>query len=682
MPIGIDIGGTFTDFVFYNLKNIQFLTFKVLSTPTKPDEAVLMGLERLHRMGIEWQNEVIIHGSTVATNALLERKGVRTAFVTTRGFKDLLFLARQNRPALYDLHPRRIHPLVLQADSFEVTERVSASGAILTPLIESELNIIIEALQKKDIHSVAVCLLYSFLAVQHEQTIATALRKAGFWVSVSSELLPEFREYERASTTVINSYVSPILDSYLQQLSHRFTTKNHTTNHNSFPIRIMQSNGGSISIETARTQGVRCILSGPAGGAVGALQVGLQAGFSHLLTFDMGGTSTDVALLAGKISVTNEAEIGGLPIRIPVIDIHTVGAGGSSLAQVDAGGALRVGPQSAGAQPGPMSYQRGGKIPTVTDANLILGRILPDWFLGGEMALQISEPLAAFEQLAQQAQLSALPGLSLAQTAALGVIRIANAHMERALRVISVERGQIPSEFTLLSFGGAGGLHACELAQNLGISTILIPRFASTLSAFGMLTADVVKDYVQTVMLPGNCAFERLLHSLQPLQNRALTELQAEGIPASQIVLNPQVDIRYVGQAYELTVPATPQFAELFHQQHAQLYGHNQPDAPIEIVNIRLVAVGQQNTPKLPAYPIVRTPAQPQFFRLVVLPSAQSVELPVYVGQELRAGMTLAGPALVVQSDTTIFITAHSTCQVDAYENLIIHLAHQPHAEN
>jgi N-methylhydantoinase A len=682
MPIGIDIGGTFTDFVFYNLKNSQFLTFKVLSTPAMPAEAVWAGLERLHRMGIDWQSEVIVHGSTVATNALLERKGVRTAFITTRGFRDLLFLARQNRPALYDLHPRRIHPLVSQADSFEVTERVCADGSILTPLVENELNVVIETLQKRDIRSVAVCLLYSFLAVHHEQKIATALRNAGFWVSVSSELLPEFREYERASTTVINSYVSPILDNYLQQLSHQFTTKNYTTSNTVIPIRVMQSNGGSISIETARKQGVRCILSGPAGGAVGALQVGLQAGFSQLLTFDMGGTSTDVALLAGKINVTSEAEIGGLPIRIPVIDIHTVGAGGSSLAQVDVGGALRVGPQSAGAQPGPISYGRGGQTPTVTDANVVLGRILPDWFLGGELTLQVSEAQAAFERLAHQAGLSALAGLSLAQTAALGVIRIANAHMERALRVISVERGQIPNEFTLLSFGGAGGLHACELAQSLGIRTILIPRFASTLSAFGMLTADVVKDYVQTVMLPGNCTYKMLQYTLQPLQNQAHADLQAEGVPTSQIVLNPQVDVRYVGQAYELTVPATPQFAELFHQQHAQLYGHSQPDAPIEIVNIRLLAVGQQNIPQLPAHAVRNAPAQPQFSRSVVLPSAQVVQLPVYVGKELQAGMAFVGPALVVQSDTTLLITAESACQVDAYENLIIHLAHQPRSEN
>jgi N-methylhydantoinase A len=476
--------------------------------------------------------------------------------------------------------------------------------------------------------------------------------------------LPEFREYERASTTVINAYVSPVLDRYIGRLAEQL---------HGVDFRIMQSNGGSIQADQARREAVRSILSGPAGGAVGAFHVAQAAGFPRVLTFDMGGTSTDVALCAGDIRVTSEGEIGGLPVRIPVIDIHTVGAGGGSIAAVDLGGALRVGPQSAGADPGPACYGRGGDAATVTDANLVLGRLPADRFLGGQMALDPAASEAALTRLAQAAGLAAAPGLSLAQTAALGVVQIANAHMERALRVISVERGHDPADFSLLSFGGAGGLHACDLARALGVGAVIVPPGASTLSAFGMLVADVVKDYVQTVMLPGTVSYEELQELGGTLVQRGLADVAAEGVPAERITLSPQLDVRYRGQAYELTVPLTPDFAAAFHAEHQSVYSHSQPAAALEIVNLRLRAVGAVPRPVLPAAePGAPDPAAAYVGHRSVVLSTGAAEAPFYDGAALRPGYVLPGPAIVVYKDTTVFLATGDRGTVDRHFNLVV----------
>jgi N-methylhydantoinase A len=587
MRIGIDIGGTFTDFVIFDEKGDTFRTFKVLSTPYDPAQAVLNGLEQLPRD----VRPGIVHGSTVATNALLERKGARTALIATRGFRDVLAIGRQVRSHIYDFFADRPPPLVPAQRCLEITERVDYRGQILIPLNRDEIPALIQELEAAEVESVAVSLLFSFLHPAHEARLAGSLREAGFLVSPSNEILPEFREYERTSTTVINAYVAPIMDRYLGRLEEQLPTSD---------FRIMQSNGGSIRASQARRQAVRSILSGPAGGVVGATHVARAAGFEPAITFDMGGTSTDVSLSRGGIQVTTEAEIGGLPIRIPVIDIHTVGSGGGSIAYVDAGGALRVGPQSAGSDPGPVCYGRGGHRPTVTDANLVLGRIAPDYFLGGHMPLDLAAATDALADLACQADLPPRPGLDLAQNAALGVIQVVNAHMERALRVISVERGYDPPDFTLVSFGGAGGLHACDLARGLGMCRVLIPPGASTLSAFGMLTAEVVKDYVQTVMLPGDTLYLELERRLEPITERGQKEVAAEGIPPGRISLYPELDMRYRGQSYELTVPFSPGFAETFHRAHQQAYGHSQSSAPVEIVNLRLRVVGAVRPPPLP----------------------------------------------------------------------------------
>jgi N-methylhydantoinase A len=660
MRIGIDIGGTFTDFVVFDENSGDLHTFKILSTAHDPAQAVLSGLRDVPGDS----PPSIVHGSTVATNALLERKGARTALITTRGFRDILTIGRQIRSDIYDFFVDRPEPLVPAESCLEITERVDHHGQVLVPLDRDELPALIQELRAQSIESVAISLLFSFLHPEHEAWLARSLRGAGFTVSPSSEILPEFREYERTSTTVINAYVSPIMDHYLGRLEQEF----HTSD-----FRIMQSNGGSIRAAEARSQAVRSILSGPAGGVVGASHAAHVAGFDQIITFDMGGTSTDVSLSRGGIHVSTQAEIGGLPIRIPVIDIHTVGSGGGSIAYLDAGGALRVGPQSAGSDPGPICYGRGGQQPTVTDANLILGRLAPDHFLGGLMSLDLEATADALADLAGRASLPAQPGLSLAQTAALGVVQIVNAHMERALRVISVERGYDPRDFVLVSFGGAGGLHACDLARGLGIRRVLIPPGASTLSAFGMLSADVVKDYVQTVMLPADTPYDELNGRLAPLAGRGQREVASEGVPPDRITLHRELDIRYLGQSYELTVPLTPGFVDAFHQAHHRAYGHGEPSAPLEVVNLRLRAVGAVTPPPLPRTEVGPSdPSRaPEGCRPVVIGSGLA-QVPFYLGERLAAGQVVPGPAVIVQSDTTIFIGQSDSAAVDEGYNLVI----------
>ncbi|RMF27253.1 MAG: hydantoinase/oxoprolinase family protein [Chloroflexi bacterium] len=652
MRIGIDIGGTFTDFVILHRDGEPVETFKLLSTPRDPAEAVLMGLDRLTVA----QGRRIVHGSTVATNALLERKGAPTALITTRGFRDVLKIGRQNRPALYDFFADPPPPLVPDPWRLEVDERVNHRGEVLRPLDPTEVEALIPYMQAEGITSVAVVLLFSFLHPEHERIIGEQLREAGFFVSLSSEILPEYREYERTSTTVVNAYVSPVMDRYLAHLEEALADDD---------LRIMQSNGGSISAGEARRNAVRCILSGPAGGVVGARYVAGQAGFHRLITFDMGGTSTDVSLCDGEIRVTTEAAVGGHPLRIPIIDIHTVGSGGGSIATVDLGGALRVGPQSAGADPGPACYGRGEE-PTVTDANLVLGRLAADYFLGGQMRLDEGRAWGALTRLGEQLGLGPVE-------AALGVIEVVNAHMERALRVISVERGYDPRDFTLLSFGGAGGLHAADLARRLGIPRVLVPPQAATLSAFGMLVADVIKDYTRTVMLPGDTPVPTLAEHLRPLVEQGVTEVVAEGVPREQVVAERLLDMRYRGQSYELTVPLGEDPVGAFHQAHHQAYGYAELDAPVEVVNVRVRVIGQMPPPQVPAFPPAGEDPSPALLgrRPVVLTPGRT-EVPFYRGEALRPGNRIAGPAVIVRDDTTILIGPTDRAVVDERLNLVI----------
>ncbi len=658
--IGIDIGGTFTDFVIYSSNDQSLQRFKVLSTPVDPAEAVLQGLSQLSKIA----SRHVVHGSTVATNAILERKGARTGLITTKGFRDVLMIGRQDRSKLYDLFPSVPRPLVLREWSFEMTERIDNEGEIVVPLQKHELDGIITELKAQNIQSVAVSFLFSFVNPKHEQWVANHLRSERFFVTASSEILPEFREYERTSTTVVNAYVSPVLDSYLGKLEQEMTPAE---------FHILQSNGGRLSVSQARGHGVRSILSGPAGGVVGARYVGGLADFHRILTFDMGGTSTDVSFVYEDIHVTTEAEIGGCPIRVPVIDIHTVGSGGGSLATIDAGGNLRVGPQSAGANPGPVCYGRGGRVPTVTDAHVILGRLPSDGFLGGQQALDVEAAQQAFDEFSLGIKLSSREGVDTRQALALGIIQIVNAHMERALRVISVERGEDPRETVLVSFGGAGGLHACELARVLGIPHVLIPSMAATLSALGMLAADVQLDYVQTVMLPSETTIQELEQHTAAMVEQGENELYREGIAPEQAAFLRTVDVRYVGQSFDLNVPLTVQFRKEFDRIHQERYGYCQPHAAIEIVNVRVQAIGRITPPPIPQQPLGPTdPSSAMWEERPVVLSQGIQAVPHYWGNRLRPGHEVAGPAIIVLDDTTVYLGSTDQATIDMYSNILL----------
>jgi N-methylhydantoinase A len=657
LRIGIDIGGTFTDFVVHSSEDGTLDTFKLLSTPNDPAEAVLQGLKKIFTT-YETQQATVIHGSTVATNTLLERKGARTAFVATRGFRDLLQIGRQNRPALYDLFADPAPPLVPPELRYEVNERVDKTGTVLQALDSFQVDELRAKLRDAHVQSVAVCLLFSFLKPEHEQRIAGELRAAGLTVSLSSEILPEYREYERASTTTVNAYVSPVMARYLMHLEKDLPPEAR--------LRVMQSNGGILNPEEARAHGVRCILSGPAGGVVGCQVIAqLASPRQGVIGFDMGGTSTDVTLIEGSPQITTESIIGGCPIHIPVLDIHSIGAGGGSIARADAGGVLRVGPESAGANPGPACYGKGC-LPTVTDANLVLGRIPPDWFLGGQMPLDRERALQAFTHLGEEL------GLTAAQ-AALGVLQVTNAHMERALRVISVERGHDPRDFILLSFGGAGGLHAADLARGLGIPRVLVPPLASTLSAFGMLAAEVVKDYSQTIMLAGDVKTTTLENLFRPLVERGRREVAAEGIPTDRIRVERTLDMRYHGQSYELRVPFTDEFVADFHSLHKATYGFMRENAPLELVNLRVRAVGHTDPPELRKQPLQDDNPRAALIdtRPVVFDSGE-YQTPFYHAEKLHPGNVLRGPAVVVRADTTVLVGTPDHSHLDEFANLWI----------
>jgi len=591
---------------------------------------------------------------------------VRTALITTRGFKDVLQIGRQNRPKLYDWSAEPAPTLVPSDLRFEVDERVDALGKVLTKLDSHQLDTVVDLLGQNDVKSVAVCLIFSFLYPMHEQLIVTHLRNSGYFVSASSEILPEFREYERTSTTVVNAYVSPILDRYLSRLQDSLPSSS---------VQIMQSNGGMIGISEAKSNGARCILSGPAGGIVGAHHVSrtiMEDNYKEkpdqevkIITFDMGGTSTDVSLIDGQPTISTEAIVGGCPIYLPLLDIHTIGAGGGSIAYIDAGGALRVGPQSAGADPGPACYGTGEE-PTVTDANLILGRLIPEYFLGGKMKLYSDRAHAALTRLGEALNLSPV------QTA-FGILQVVNIQMERALRVISVERGHDPREFSLFSFGGAGGLHAADLARAMGIPRVIISRYASTLSALGMLASNVVKDYVQTVMLPGSTSLVQLEALFTPIVERATGEVISQGIPEDKIEILKSVDVRYQGQSYDLNIPYSEGYISNFQEAHATAYGYAYVHKVIEIVNVRVRAIGKVFPIHLPRIERrLSVQAGPLHKRVRLEMQGGSRMVPLIDYDRLSPGDEIEGPALIISPDTTIIINAKDTVCVDQYLNLLI----------
>ena len=660
--VGVDTGGTFTDFVVIDAGTLRI--HKVLSTPDDPSRAILQGLRE---MGVQENLAILVHGSTVATNAVLERKGVKTGLITTKGFRDVLAIGRQNRPALYDFQVMREEPLVPRHLRVEVDERIKNDGSILTPLDSDSLHTALADLKQAGVEAVAIVLLFGFINPEHEKIIAQAAREQGWYVSVAYELLPEFREYERTSTVVLNAYVGPLIDRYLSRLDAAIPSE--TT------LRIMQSNGGSISSTIARHEAARTLLSGPAAGVVGAAYIASEAEFQHIITVDIGGTSTDVALVRERIVESTDGSIGGFPMKLPMIDIHTVGAGGGSIARIDNGGALRVGPLSAGADPGPAAYGRGGNAATVTDAHVVLGTLLPGAFLAGTMTLQRDAAWSVVSHLAEALQMSP-------EDAALGIIRIANANMEAAIRVISVERGVDPREYTLVAFGGAGPLHACDLAASLHIPRVLIPATPGVLSALGMLVADVIKDYVRTIMLPTDIAQSYVDVLFAEIEAQGIADLEGEHLTAEQIVIERFLDMRYMGQSYELIIPYQHSVAEAvqaFHQIHAERFGYSNAQESVQIVNVRLKARGMTEKHDF-------SPQQEQATELLVprlrrritfadeFGTAQTVNGAIYERSQLKPGYQFSGPCLIIQYDTTTVIPPHWNVRVDSAYNLIVEL--------
>jgi N-methylhydantoinase A/oxoprolinase/acetone carboxylase beta subunit len=650
MRIGVDTGGTFTDLVL--LAGDRLISHKVRSTPDDPSRAILTGLAELVTHGTP---DEIVHGSTVATNAVLERKGARVALVATAGFEDVLRIGRQTRRELYNfMVPDRV-PLVEPGLTFGVRERLDASGAVLEPLDESGLDALIATLRACDVAAVAVCLLHSYVNPDHEARLAARLEQAGFIVSASHRVLPEYREYERWSTTVVNAYVTPLMARYLTRLEAQL---------HGVPLSIMQSNGGSISATRAKNAAVQTILSGPAAGAVGAHAVALAAGYPQIIGFDMGGTSTDVTLIDGAIGVTTESAVGDFPVRLPIIDIHTVGAGGGSIAYVDAGGALRVGPRSAGADPGPVCYGKGTEL-TTTDANLVLGRLDPDYFLGGRMTLDLERTHTIAKAFAAK--------LSMTETVlAEGIIRVANANMERAIRVVSVQRGFDPRDFALLAFGGAGGMHACEIAETLNITTVIAPRDAGVLSALGMLLADVTKDYSQTVLKPAARITEADLRQMfAPLMRRAEADLHSEGFTGNACRIEAALDVRYVGQSYEITVPFTPDYRAEFDRRHQQLYGYANARRGAEVVNLRVKAIGITQKPHLPREPLRDQPTPPPIAYRPAYFGGRVQATALYRRDDLHAGAAAAGPAIISGREATTVIPPTFKFRIDQLGNII-----------
>jgi N-methylhydantoinase A len=646
--LGVDVGGTFTDLVA--LVDGRVVTAKVPSTPQDQSEGVMAAI-RAAQLG---DVETFAHGMTVATNALLERRGARTALITTEGFRDVLEIARQTRPHLYDLARRRPPALVPRDLRFCVRERMGPDGE-LEPLGEDSLAAAVAAVRRAEVEAVAVCLLFAFLHPDHERRVGEALREAlpDVHVSLSSEVLPEMREYERMSTTVADAYLAPRLSSYLRALA------GHTEEAGLPAPRVMQSSGGVVELGDAASRAASCVLSGPAGGVVGAAFAGSASGFEDLLTFDMGGTSTDVApVVGGTVQTTTDAVVAGVPIRHPTVDVHTVSAGGGSIAEA-MGGALRVGPRSAGADPGPVAYGNGGSEPTVTDANLVLGYLRDGAELGGgDVVLDRSLAERALAELGGRLGLDAVQ-------AALGVVEVANAEMIRALRVISVERGLDPRDFALVAFGGAGPLHACALAEELAIDTVLVPRASGVLSALGLAISDLRRDVVAAHPASLNDVDrDGLEGAFAELQQRVEQELSGAACARA-------ADLRYRRQAFELTVAADDWdgLAERFHAAHERRYGYAMPDEPVEVVALRVTATVAGAEPEL--HEEAGEGPRPADEREACF-GDETVGVPVYDRGALGAGDELEGPAIVELAEATCVLRPGWRARVDEAGTMVL----------
>ena len=759
LRIAIDTGGTFTDCVWTEAGHLRML--KVFSTPADPSQAIVEALQQ-----IAYEGEVILlHGTTVGTNTLLERKGARTALVTTKGFEDAIEIGRQARPKLYDLFFDRIEPLVPKQLRFGLNERTASDGEVLTEPTSQELRALAEQISAAQPQSIAISLLFSFTNPKNEEAIAKVLQPLAVPLSISHQILPEFREYERTSTVVINAYLQPVMQTYLENLEARSlamstshvaagasparvretslteegfgveqnfsaakgvveerssgavrtsveewpfrAAESSSKNRASAPVSrvlpeaesrkpkvflprifVMQSSGGITALSTAVREPVRTVLSGPAGGVVGAVTAARASGFDRIIAFDMGGTSTDVSLVEGEIKTATDAQIAGLPVSVPMLDIHTVGAGGGSLARFDAAGVLRVGPESAGADPGPICYGRGTQ-PTVTDANLLLGRLHPTRFLGGDFTLDLDRTRRVTKEFLQQQG----SRLTLDQFAA-GVIRVVNATMEKAIRVVSIERGRDPRHFALVAFGGAGGLHACALADALSIPHVIVPAFPGALSALGILASDVVKDYSRTVLwrASGKIPADKLNCEFAALEKTAARDFREEAWQGSPHY-HRSVDLRYRGQGYELNIPFTKNLLRDFEQEHHRRYGYTHPTREVELVTLRLrgivkssqTRVGKMNqvdkvnhvgkidhvgtaAPGRPGRALGRLSS----LKAPVLFEGKKQEAKIHSRDDLHSGKHYTGPAIITEYSATTVIPPGKHFHVDRANNLIV----------
>ena len=648
--LGVDTGGTFTDFVLFD--GVSLRIHKVLSTPQAPDQAILQGIRELGLDDLDGLQ--VVHGSTVATNAVLERKGVRTAYITNRGLGDVLTIGRQARRELYNLQPQAVPPPVPSELCLEVAARSAADGRQVQALSVADRDALLEQIRVLQPEAVAINLLFSFVDDTDERSIEAWLPDKLF-VSRSSAVLPEYKEYERGIATWLNAWVGPLVAGYLERLNTQLAPAT---------VTVMQSSGGTVSAAHAGRMAVHLLLSGPAGGLMGARFIGRQAGEPRLLSFDMGGTSTDVALIEGEIGLTSEGHIGPWPVAVPMVDMHTIGAGGGSIASVDSGGLLQVGPESAGADPGPACYGRGGEQPTVTDANLVLGRLQPDAFLGGAMQLDCEAARRAVQHLAMQLDIGV-------EAAAEGIISIANEHMAQALRVISVQRGVDPRNHALVSFGGAGGLHVCALAEALGMSRALVPVHAGVLSALGMLVAPRSRDLSRTLTgMLDSFDTATLQQQLDVLAQQGQAELLAEGVQVAELRAEFSLDLRYLGQSHTLNLAwhGVDRTRADFHAAHEQRYGHRLP-TPVELVNLRCRLHGKPPEISLPP---LSTGAGGPLEPCSVSVSGQAAEVPVWPRAGLVDGQVITGTALITETVATTWLPAGWTCTVDPVGNLLL----------
>jgi N-methylhydantoinase A len=686
LRVAIDTGGTFTDCVWIDpAGHLQML--KVFSTPADPSQAIVEALRKIDHDG----DFTILHGTTVGTNTLLERKGARTALVTTAGFEDAIEIGRQARPRLYDFFFDRVEPLVPADLRFGLEERTASDGAILTSPTPANLKSLADRIAAKHPHSIAISLLFSFANLKNELAIAEVLKPLAVPISISHQILPEFREYERTSTVVINAYLQPVMQNYLEMLesraaglwvAQRFSPAktNPKSTGASAPevslrarIFVMQSSGGITSLASAAREPVRTVLSGPAGGVVGAAASARRSGFDRIIAFDMGGTSTDVSLVEGTPTTANDGQVAGFPVSVPMLDIHTVGAGGGSLARFDAAGVLRVGPESAGADPGPICYGRGIE-PTVTDANLLLGRLQPTRFLGGDFTLDLDRTRRITrEWLKQQGSPLAL------EKFAAGVVRVVNATMEKAIRVVSIERGRDPRDFALVAFGGAGGLHACALAEALSIPHVIIPAFPGALSALGILASDVVKDYSRTVLwrVAGKIPHARLAQEFAALKKQAARDFQQEAWQGRVHYLA-SIDLRYRGQGYELNLPFTKNLLADFRQEHQRRYGYSHPTREVELVTLRLRAIMKSTTARVEtgtlAHPSRAQLGSPSAPKAQVFFDGKKLATTIRFREELKPGKKYPGPAIITEYSATTVIPSGKHFQIDSAANLAVRI--------